>query len=80
MCEKLWDGPWVGIGGCMSVRNGTFGLCGVFAGIWVSKGDTGVGTFRGMGSCVVLSLLAHGVPSANGSQRLLVTGTLSGGE
>ena len=22
MCGKLWDGPWVGIGGCVSIRNG----------------------------------------------------------
>ena len=45
VCGKLWDGPWVGIGGCISVMNGTFGLCGVFAGYRVSETGTRVWKF-----------------------------------
>ena len=33
----------------MSVRNGTFGLCGVFARPWVSEGGTVVETLGGYG-------------------------------
>ena len=79
MCGKLWDGPWVGIGGCLSVRNGTLRLCGVFARPWVSEGGTVVEALGAMGFCVIVSLLAYGVPTANGSQRLIVIGTVSGG-
>ena len=32
-----------------------------------------------MGFCVIVSLLAYVVPTANGSQQLIVIGTLSGG-
>ena len=63
----------------MYVGNGTFRICGVFAGSWVSKGVTVVGTLGGMGFCVIVSLLAYLVPTAKGSQRLIVIGTLSGG-
>ena len=45
----------------------------------MSKGGTGVGMLGGMGFCVIVSLLAYGVPTANGSQRLIVIRTLSGG-
>ena len=63
----------------MSVRNGAFRLCGVFAGSWVSEGGTVVETLGAMGFYVIVSLLACGVPTANGSQRLIVIGTVSGG-
>ena len=79
MCGKLQDGPWVGIMGCVSVRNETFGLCGVFAGSWVSEGGTVVETLEGMGFYVIVCFLAYGAPTANGSQRLIVIGILSGG-
>ena len=45
----------------------------------MSKGGTGVGTFGGMGFYVIVSLLAYGVPTANGSQQLIVMRTLSAG-
>ena len=79
MCGKLWNRPWLGTKGYLSIGNETFGLCDVLARSWVSKGGTGVGTFGGMGFCVNVSLLAYGVPTANGSQRLIVIETLSGG-
>ena len=63
----------------MSVRNGTLGLCGVFAGSWVSEGGTVVETLEAVGFCVIVSLLAYGVATENRSQWLIVIGTLSGG-
>ena len=79
MHKKLWNGPWVDIGGCKSIVNGTFGFSGAFAGSSVSEGGTVVGTFGGMCFYVIVSLLAYGVPTANGSQRLIAIGTVSGG-
>ena len=79
MCGKLWNRPWVGIGGCLSVGNRTLRLCGVFARPWVSEGGTVVEALGAMGFCVIVSLLAYGVPTANGSQWLIVIGTVSGG-
>ena len=63
----------------MPVGNGTFRICGMFARSWISKSVPVVRMLGGMGFCVIVSLLAHGVPTANGCQRLIVIGTVSGG-
>ena len=62
----------------MSVMNGTFRLCGVFARSWLSEGGTLVEMLGAMGFCVIMGLLAYGVPTANGSQQMIVIGTVSG--
>ena len=50
----------------------------MYAGSWVSEGGTVVEALGAVGFCVIVSLLAYGVPTANGSQRLIVIGTVSG--